>query len=84
MEQCGPFLCAFATGHLVYFLQCQYHAEARVFFMTPSTLHEASSVLIENPGDVSRNVLLKVHVDTSAQVRFVCATSGLKQMDVST
>mmetsp|Transcript_48168 Transcript_48168/g.112675 ORF Transcript_48168/g.112675 Transcript_48168/m.112675 type:complete len:1326 (-) Transcript_48168:54-4031(-) len=65
-----PFLLIFAVSHLVIFLQCQYLAEAKVYFMMPSSLCDATFVLIENPQDLSSNVLVKVQVDTATDTRF--------------
>jgi len=65
-----PFLLIFAVSHLVIFLQCQYLAEAKVYFMMPSSLHDATFVLIENPKDLSTNVLVHVQQDAETATRF--------------
>jgi cation-transporting ATPase 13A3/4/5 len=65
-----PFLLVFVLSHVTVFLQTQFLAKARVFFMLPTPLVEAASILLQDADSNTSDGAL-VEVETSeGDIRF--------------
>jgi cation-transporting ATPase 13A3/4/5 len=66
-----PYLLVFVLSHVVLFLQTQFLAKARVFFMLPAPLHEATKVLIQEADSVTADgTLVEVEVHAAESQRY--------------
>jgi cation-transporting ATPase 13A3/4/5 len=64
-----PYLMVFCLSHLTLFLQTQYLARARVFFMLPEPLATATVILIQDTAESKGDGSL-VHVEFSDSTRY--------------
>jgi len=66
-----PYLLVFVLSHLTLFLQTQYLAKARVFFMLPAPLATATKILIQDQESATADgALVEVQSNESMHVRF--------------
>jgi cation-transporting ATPase 13A3/4/5 len=65
-----PYLLVFILSHLALYLQTQFIARARVFFMLPAPLDTAKAVLIQDPQSPADDELVTVEMDSETSTRF--------------
>mmetsp|Transcript_9419 Transcript_9419/g.15216 ORF Transcript_9419/g.15216 Transcript_9419/m.15216 type:complete len:1314 (+) Transcript_9419:53-3994(+) len=65
-----PYLLVFIMSHLALYLQTQFIARARVFFMLPTPLMDAKSILIQDGESSADDHLVTIEVDEKTGIRF--------------